>query len=183
MEAFQAMNIRRLAAWALIFSGLLIYVLAVEKPALKIQKPAQRGDYEKLFDLSQSDIESLKITYGGKSVTLGRKNLKWQVTAPPGAEALPEQCEGMVSALLDTVVLSVIEENPVQLGQYGLDAPELTIAVNAGKNTTLKLGKKSPSGVSMYGLDAARKRVVLVGTYLNFSAKIFIENVKNLPGK
>lgn len=177
------MNIRRLAAWAFIFSGLLIYVLVIEKPALKIQKPTQRGDYEKLFDLAQSDIESVSLTYSGKSVTLGRKNLKWQITAPPGAEALPEQCESTVAALLDTVVLSIVEENPVQLGQYGLDAPEMTIAVNTGKATTLKLGKKSPSGVSMYGLDVERKRVVLVGTYLSFSVKMFIENIKRLPGK
>jgi hypothetical protein len=183
MEAFQAMNIRRLSAWAIIFSGLLIYVLVVEKPALKIQPPAQRGDYEKLFDLAQSDIESVSITCEGKRVTLGRKNLTWQVTGPPGAEALPEQCESMVSSVLDTVVLSVVEENPVQLAQYGLDAPELTIAVNAGNLSTLKLGKKSPSGVSMYGLDEERKRVVLVGTYLNFSAKMFIGNIKNLPEK
>jgi len=177
------MNIRRLAAWALIFSGLLIYVLAFEKPALKIQQPTQRGDYEKLFDLAQSDIESVSLTYSGKSVTLGRKNLKWQVTAPSGTEALPEQCDSMVSSVLDTVVLSIVEENPVQLEQYGLDAPEITFVVNTGKKATLKLGKKSPSGVSMYGLDVERKRVVLVGTYLSFSAKMFIENIKNLPGK
>jgi hypothetical protein len=89
----------------------------------------------------------------------------------------------MVSSVLDTVVLSIVEENPVQLEQYGLDAPEITFVVNTGKKATLKLGKKSPSGVSMYGLDVERRRVVLVGTYLSFSAKMFIENVKNLPGK
>lgn len=177
------MNIRRLAAWALIFSSLLIYVLVFEKPALKIQQPTQRGDYEKLFNLAQSDIESVSITTAGRSVTLGRNNFTWRITDPPGAEALPEQCESMVSAVLDTVALSVVEENPVELGQFGLDAPELTIAVNAGKSTTLKLGEKSPSGVSLYGLDAERKRVVLVGTYLSFSAKMFLDNIKNLPGK
>ena len=180
------MNIRRLAAWAVIFSGLLIYVLAFEKPVIKPQQPSQRGDYEKIFGLAQGDIATISITTAGKSVTLARKSLKWQITAPPGAEALPEQCESIVSAMLDTVVLSVVEENPVQLGQYGLDAPELTITVNpgnAGKSTTLSLGKKSPSGVSMYALDAERKRVVLVGTYLSFSAKMFMDNIKNLPGK
>ena len=180
------MNIRRLAAWAIIFSGLLIYVLAFEKPVVKPQQPSQRGDYEKVFGLAQSDISAISIATAGKSVTLGHKSLKWQITAPPGAEALPEQCESMVSAMLDTVVLSVVEENPAQLGQYGLDAPELTITVDlgdAGKRTTLALGKKSPSGVSMYALEAERKRVVLVGTYLSFSAKMFMDNIKNLPGK
>ena len=180
------MNIQRLAAWAIIFSILLIYVLAFEKPVVKPQQPSQRGDYEKVFGLSQGDIAAISITTADKSATLGRKSLKWRITAPPGAQALPEQCESMVSAILDTVVLSVVEENPVQLGQYGLDAPELTVTVNpgdAGKRTTFALGKKSPSGVSMYGLDAERKRVVLVGTYLNFSAKMFMDNIKNLPGK
>ncbi len=127
------MNIRRLITWALIFSGLLIYVLVFEKPALKIQKPAQRGDYEKMFDLAQSDIESVSITSAGKSVILGRKNLKWEVTDPPARKPSLEQCESMVSAMLDTVVLSIVEENPVQMGQYGLDAPELAVAVNAGR--------------------------------------------------
>ena len=180
------MNIRRLAAWAIIFCGLLIYVLAFEKPALKIQPSSQRGDYEKVFDLAQSDIGAISITTAGTSVALGRKNLTWQVTAPPGAEALPEQCESIVIAMLETVVLSVVEENPAELGQYGLDAPELTVSVNpgdTGKSITLALGKKSPSGVSMYALDTERKRVVLVGTYLNFSAKMFLDNIKNLPGK
>lgn len=180
------MNIRRLATWSLIFSILLIYVLVFEKPALKIEQPAQRGDYEKFFDLTPGDVDSLSMTTAGKRVTLTRKNLTWQVTDPPGAEALPEQCESMVSAALETVVLSVVEENPVKLAQYGLDTPALTITVNPGdvkKRMTLKLGRKSPSEVSMYGLDAERKRVILVGTYLSFSAGIFIENMKNLPGK
>ena len=87
------MNFRRLAVWAIIFSGLLIYVLAVEKPALKIQPPAQRGDYEKLFDLAQSDIAAVSITCTGKNITLGSKNLKWQLTYPPGAEALPNSAK------------------------------------------------------------------------------------------
>ena len=53
------MNIRRLAAWAVIFSGLLIYVLAFEKPVIKPQQPSQRGDYEKIFGLAQGDIAGL----------------------------------------------------------------------------------------------------------------------------
>ena len=179
------MSIRRLMAWALIFSGLLVYVLAFEKPAPKPQKPSPRGDYEKVFGLSQSEISAITITQPGKSVTISAKNLKWQVTDPAGAEALPEQCESMVSTVTDTVVLSVIEENPADLKQYGLDAPELAISVQAaaGKQITLKLGKKSPSEVSLYGLDVERRRVVLVGTYISFSAKMFMDNVKGLPGK
>ena len=50
-------------------------------------------------------------------------------------------------------------------------------------STTLKLGKKSPSEVSCTGLMSERKRVVLVGTYISFSAKMFMDNVKDLPGK
>ena len=91
----------------------------------------------------------------------------------------------MVSTVTDTVVLSVIEENPADLKQYGLDAPELAISVQAagGRQVTLKFGKKSPSEVSLYGLDVEHRRVVLVGTYISFSAKMFMDNVKGLPGK
>jgi hypothetical protein len=179
------MSIRRLMAWALIFSGLLAYVLAFEKPAPRREQPSARGDYEKAFDLAPSDIASLTIIMHGKSVTMRSKNLKWQVTDPPGAEALPEQCESMVSTVAETVLLSVIAEKPLDLKQYGLDAPELAIAVKAdgGRQMTLKLGKKSPSEVSLYALDVERRRVVLVGTYISFSAKMFMDNVKGLASR
>ena len=83
------MSIRRLTIWALIFFGLLAYVLAFEKPAPKPLKPSPRGDYDKAFGLSQSEISAITITQPEKSVTISAKNLKWQVTDPAGAEALP----------------------------------------------------------------------------------------------
>lgn len=178
------MSLRRLIAWACIFSGLLIYVLAFDTPAQKPQPPSQRGDYEKAFDLARSDIAALTISQTGKGVTLSIKNLQWQVTEPAGAEALPEQCESIVTAAADTVLLSVIEENPTDLKQYGLDAPGLALSVEAdgGRRMTLQFGKKSPSGVSLYALDVEGRRVVLVGTYIRFSAQMFLDNVKGLPG-
>lgn len=178
------MNIRRLAAWAVIFFSLLAYVLVFEKPALELSQPTPRGDYEKVFDLSPGDIDGLTIARPGKSVTIGCENLKWRIIDPPGAKALPEQCQSMVTTVRDTVLLSVIEESPADLAQFGLDEPALTISVvtDDGRRMTLKLGKKSPSGVSLYGLDVERGRVVLVGTYIRFSATMFLDNVKGPPG-
>jgi hypothetical protein len=175
------MNLRRLALWACVFSALLIYVLAFEKPAVKQQKtPEPRGDYEKVFDLDIGAISSVTIAAAGKNAKIERRNLNWVVTEPPGARTLPEQCESMISAALDTVVLSVIDEKPADLTQYGLDRPGMiiTLATGAGKQSTLKLGKKSPSDVSIYALDTARGRVVLVGTYIGFSARMFMDNIQ-----
>jgi hypothetical protein len=91
----------------------------------------------------------------------------------------------MLQAALDTVVLSVIDEKPSDLKQYGLDRPDTTIAIAAGggRNLALQLGKKSPSEVSLYARDAARNRVVLVGTYIGFSARMFLDNIKATPEK
>lgn len=179
------MSTRRLASWAVIFCSLLAYVLVCERPELGQRGPAPRGDYEKVFDLSPGDIAGLTIARPGASVTIRCKNLKWQITDPPGAQALPEQCQSMVTTVRDTVLLSVVEKKPADLAQYGLDAPALTIAVETDddRTMTLKLGKKSPSGVSLYGLDVERGRVVLVGTYIRFSATMFLDNVKGLAGE
>ena len=180
------MNSRRLLVWAGIFFALLAWVLVFEEPRVEVEQPAQRGDYEKVFGPERGSVDSVRVTRQGSSVTIGRSGLRWEVTAPPGAEATTEQCESLAAAVADVVVLSVVEADPQDLGQYGLDAPEMVICVNpddADSRMTLRLGAKAPSDVSIYGLDVERNRVVLVGTYLSFSAGMFIDNIKRLPGK
>ena len=90
--------------------------------------------------------------------------------------------ESIISSVVDTVNINVIAESPVNLAQYGLEHPEMKVSIFLERKSnaiTLLIGKDSPAGLSMYAMIEGENRVVLVGTYLRFSLKTFLEKFKN----
>jgi len=125
---------------------------------------------DRLFPgLSSDAIEEITVkSESGDTTTLKKVDNKWTMTAPVQARASDLDASGMTSGLSGIEITRVVDENPSDVKDYGLDAPALEVAFKStGTNPSGKLliGKKTTTGGSMYARKDGDKRVVLIGEF------------------
>jgi hypothetical protein len=181
VEAAPRMNIKRLAIWFLLFSGLLIYVMLFERtdtPQPVAVMPAET--YERVFPLETSDIIGVLVNDGEKTVRLTRDDEKMNVVEPAGAHASTDLINSLLNAIAGAVMIDELEPGKDET-LYGLDPPTFTLKVYTNENAepqTLLLGANAPSMVNLYASLPQQNRIVLLGTYLRFTLRTFLNNVK-----
>lgn len=171
------MKVRRVVFWAVVFTGLLLYVLLDRPEERDIQVALQADQNEKVFAVDADDIRSVRLRSAAAEVTLTRTRGDWQVTFPPESQAPTETIESLIDALTDAVVVDRIAQ-PAALDEYGLSDPEITIALTVEDiehPLKLALGRTTPAGVSLYARVSGQQEVVLLGTYLRFSVRTFLD--------
>ncbi len=174
------MNLRRVLGWAAVFCALLVYVVFFERAAPEQQDaPVQEAPAARLIPCTAEQLRELLITGGTRSIRLIRKAGGWE-TDPAGMRTItPELVASLITALLDTTRLETVAEQPESLDQFGLTAPSAQITILLeGRSDPLvvRLGGNAPSQVSMYAQLEHERSVVLIGTYLAFSIKTFLDN-------
>ena len=158
-------GLRSTIALLVVLAGLGAYVYFV---ASKSEDTASKQ--ERVFPaLSSDSIESLTIkSESGDVTTLKKADGKWTMTAPFATRASDIDASGITSALSGLEVTRVVDENPTDVKDYGLDPPgvEVTFTSKAGSPSgKLLIGKKTTTGGSMYARKDGDKRVVLVGEF------------------
>ena len=92
----------------------------------------------------------------------------WQMTAPLAVKADATEIGSITTNLGTLEITRVVDENPADLKEYGLDAPRVEIEFKASGDKTygdyhrLLLGGKSPTGGDVFAMRDADKRVILV---------------------
>lgn len=124
---------------------------------------------EKVFpDLQSDKIDRITVKSDkGETTTVQKQGTGWQLTQPVDAGADESELSGITSNLGSMEVQRVIDEQPGDLKQYGLNPAriEVTFAA-AGKERRLLLGQKTPTGSDMYAKLPGNSRVFLVPSYL-----------------
>ncbi len=175
------MNLKRLGFWLLLFCGLLMYVLLFERapePGPEAVLPAET--YARVFPLEASDITGLLLSDGEKTVRLALRDAELRVVEPVGAGSAPDLISSLLAAITETVVIDEIEPGRDQ-SEYGLSPPAFTLQVQSragAEPQTLLLGTNAPSNINMYARLPQQNRTILLGTYLRFSLRTFLDNVK-----
>src|SRR3954471_341276 len=125
---------------------------------------------EKVFPDVQSDkLEQVTVkSAGGDRTTLQKQGSGWQMTQPSPLAADEAEVSGISSNLASLEVQRVVDEQPTDFKQYGLDPPRIEVAFKAagGKQGTLQLGDKTPTGSDLYARLPDKPRVFLVSSYL-----------------
>jgi hypothetical protein len=124
---------------------------------------------EKLFTVDSTKIEELKVKSESGDVTaLKKDNGAWQVVAPIAVSASENDASSIVNGVAGLDVDRVVDENPTDLKEYGLDSPRLEVEFKADGGKTagkLLVGGKTPTGGNLFAKRDDQKRVVLIGQF------------------
>jgi hypothetical protein len=125
---------------------------------------------EKLFASVEADkVDELKVkSASGNLTTLKKENGTWKIVEPIAVAASQPEASAIASAMADTEIVRVVDDNPSDVKEYGLDAPriEVDFTSTGGKPSGhLQVGEKTPTGGNLYARRNDEKRVVLIAQY------------------
>ena len=133
------------------------------------KQPADTNKQEKVFsDVQPDKIDQITVkAASGDRTTVQKQGASWQLTQPSGVTADEAEVSGLTSNLSSLEVQRVIDEQASDFKQYGLDPAHIEVAFKAGgKEHTLLLGAKTPTGSDMNARVPDKPRVFLVSSYL-----------------
>jgi hypothetical protein len=92
----------------------------------------------------------------------------WQIVEPVQSSVDDTEVTGLISNLGSVEVSRVVEDNPKDLGKYGLAQPRVQLAFTTGDKSThqLLIGTKTATGGDLYAKLASDKKVILIPAYL-----------------
>jgi hypothetical protein len=133
------------------------------------RQPAETSKQEKVFGGVEADkIERVTVnSAAGEKTTAQKQGAAWQLTAPATVPADEAELSGITSNLASLQVQRVVDEQATDFKQYGLEPAHISVTfTSGGKEQTILLGAKTPTGADMYARIPGAARVFLVSSYL-----------------
>jgi hypothetical protein len=152
---------------AVILAGLLGYIYFVDA-----KRPADGTETkEKAFSVAQDQIEELQIkAASGETSRLRKAESGWELVEPVKAGADVSELSSVTSNLSTLEVQSVVDENPADLAQYGLNPPRIEVAFRLKGEKDFRhllVGEKTPTGGDLYAKNPQDKKVFLISSFLD----------------
>lgn len=159
-------GLRTLGVLVALLGGLAAYLYYVDAA-----KPVgETEDKPKVFAVEADQIEELKVsTIAGGVAELKKSADGWYLSGPQPIRADDSEVTGITSNLASLSVQRVVDENPSNLGDYGLREPvaEVSFRTKGAKEfKTLQIGTKTPTASDIYAKTTGDKKVFLVSGYL-----------------
>ena len=154
-------------ALLVVLVGLVAYIYFVDS-----KKPASDAaeTKAKAFTVDADQIEEIQIKpSSGEASRVQKTNGSWQLVEPEKTEADQGQVTNAASSLASLEINRIVDDNPSDLAQYGLNPPKTDVAFRVkGKNELqhLLLGEKTATGSDLYAKTPDQKRVFLIAAYL-----------------
>jgi hypothetical protein len=126
-------------------------------------------ELKKVFTFKEEDVDGLKLTKGGVTLILRKEDKGWKIIEPPNGKEDEGIIKGLVTLLSKLVDIRVVEENPPDLGKYGLGVPYAKVSVkmrNSPSFKTLLLGDNTSDDLRTYAKFEGSSQVFLVGNYI-----------------
>ncbi len=160
-------GIRSTLVLLVVLAGLAAYVFLVE---MKKSPSSDTPPKQKVFTVEADKIEEIEIkAASGEKTGLKKVNNLWQVTDPIQVAADESEASSLTSNLGQLEITRVVDENPADLGQYGLAKPRIDLGFRKTGDkdvTRLYIGDKTATGGDLYAKLPAEKRVFLVPSFL-----------------
>jgi hypothetical protein len=133
------------------------------------REPGDDKKLEKLFAGAKADkIDQVTVkSVSGDKTTVQKQAAGWQITQPAAVAADEAELSGITSNLASLDVQRVVDEQPADVKQYALDPARIEVSFKQdGKDRTLLLGQKTPTGSDIYAKVPEKPRVFLVSSFL-----------------
>jgi len=159
------LNPYRLAIFIIIlaFLGGYAYFWGMSKPETGQET---ENAHDRIFNINPKDAEEIALRMKGLFFLLEEEGGRWRLEKPHRADVDSKRVEDIL-LIFDYGIVEVIDEDPSDYAQYGLDRPELEIGVRVGgfpAFQTLLIGKNNPTNICSYAKVKGRPEVFLVGT-------------------
>ena len=154
-------------ALLVVLIGLVAYIYFIDAKKPASDAPETKA---KAFTVDADQIEEIHIKpASGDASRVQKANGTWQLIEPEKAEADQGQVSNAATSLATLEISRVVDDNPSDLSQYGLNPPkaEITFRAKGQKDThQLLLGEKTATGSDLYAKTPDQKRVFLISGYL-----------------
>ena len=144
--------------------GYIYFVDANRDPAALDAKPRA------FVELSADDIEEMQIRGdGGETSRMRRVGENWQLIEPSAADADTGVVGTVTSNLASLEVQRVVDEQPADLSQYGLDPARIDVAFRLEGQQDfehLLVGERTPTGGDLFARRPDDTRVFLISSFL-----------------
>ncbi len=159
---------RNLGVVAVLFVGLGAFVYFYEIEGGKKREEAAE-EAKKLFQFEKEEVNSISLVRGDGPIILKKENGGWKLVAPIEAKVDEAAVEGLVSELSSTQVERSLEPDLVDWKDYGLEDPNLKIAMGLkdGRSLDLELGDKDFNQSSVFGRIPHLAKVLVLPTLLH----------------
>jgi Domain of unknown function (DUF4340) len=131
--------------------------------------PGDEKKQEKVFPDTQSDkIDRVSVKSDkGETTVVTKQGDRWQQTQPGTVPADEAEISGITSNLASLEVQRVVDEQPADLKPFGLNPARIEVSFRqGGKDHTLLLGQKTPTGGDLYALVSDKPRVFIIASFL-----------------
>jgi len=133
------------------------------------REPSDGEKKDKVFTVESDKIEEITVkSESGERTTLRKNGNEWQIVQPVSGQPDSAEVSGLTTNLSTLEIQRVIEENPQDLGEYGLAQPRIEVSFKAGgQEHRLHIGRKTPPATDLYAKLGDQKRVFLIPSYLD----------------
>lgn len=176
------MKPRNLLIAAILLAGLSGVVWWAKKHPQPSAPSATTTTSPKLADIPDAQIQSIDLKKrDGASVDLARQNGKWVITAPESYSADQDAATGVASSLSPLTADSVVDDNPSDLGKYGLKSPSLTVTVHEkdGKSPEILFGDDVPAGSLVYARLGSNPKIYAVSSSVKTSLDKSVNDLRD----
>jgi hypothetical protein len=182
------MNIKKTVILFLILVAVGSYYFFFEatsgKGTTDKQKTSKAPELKKVFSFNTNDIVELRISRGKEKIYFERNDAGWRMVQPYVIQANATALDGFLEDFRDLVDVQTVRDHAVDLREFGLDKPSLTIEFKAKGSVPriLYLGNGSPTQTTIYAVTSDSPRVFLVGTLIKWDVDKEFEFLKNKTG-
>ena len=160
------MKFKGTAGMIAVLLGLAVYYFFVDLPTEK-KKAQEKEIAGKVLYFKIADIEEFSLIKNEATITLQQtKNSTWRISKPLKAAGDNPETESFLSEIENLKKFRVVEKNPKDLTQYGLQNPTFKIHLKfkEGREKTLIFGHDSPMGGKIYLKFKNEPKVLLAAT-------------------
>jgi hypothetical protein len=155
-------------ALAVVLLGLGGYIYFVE---WKKPEGATETKEKAFAKLEPDNIEEIRIkSAGGETAQVVKASDGWMIDSPIKASADPSEITSVTSNLTTLEIQRVVDENPGDLAQFGLNPPRVDVAFRLKGEKDFRhllIGEKTPTGGDLYAKLPDQKKVFLVSSFLD----------------
>ena len=121
---------------------------------------------EKIFYFDPHDVEEMEITRENQTVLFRKEGKDWSVIRPKIHISNVDKRVYDLLSIFDYGIVDVIERNPSDISQYGLEKPKIRFSIKIkgdSKHKKLLIGDNNPTGMSCYAMVAGKQSVLQLG--------------------